>query len=439
MPVLSTIGGASTFGFRSRKKSSAGFYSSFDVSIPNRDQSNLVVFPYTSGGNWGSQYGNMLGYNSYYMRNSRFSTNYGSQAIAYVGEVANPNNYGQATIFAYRWSNGFGSKYTGPFSGFDYDYYNTGNTLGFNSDYLNGIVTFSPLNDAILFSVSNATNIANYKSWVYGWQWSYNSGFGAQIVAGGIGASNSAIGDLEFSPTGGAIFLGTYSNYYHSPFTDLVWQGQVNAFQWSNGVGSQYSAYSVHTNLPDATGNSRSYYCNNVLATKSGFVGWVCADYPNPLTSDYTTSVFYFYRWSDSAGFGTEYSQPVSTMYVLSQNTNMDIYPDGSLVVVNGASVYGTTPSRPYIYNFSQTTGFGTIQSIPTISTINSNYAYSYFGKDGKSIFFYYPQSPDSYWTEYAFDKTSGIGTMYSLPGQFVMDGATSPRWPVVTSMRFSR
>lgn len=188
-----------------------------------------------------------------------------------------------------------------------------------------------------------ANNSASTGLYAYAW----SSGFGTRTYAGT--QPPGAINSLNFNKTGSDLAIG----HQNSPY--------IAAYAWSNGFGAKYAnpsplpaGPSIEVAFNPATGNCLAY----------------CSEYNSPYV--------FVHNWSN--GFGTRYSNPAS----LPPSTVISIAfsPLGNYLAVyaSGAS-FGI-----YVYNWSDTTGFGSRISSPYTGTLppssgNNNVKFDATGK----------------------------------------------------------
>lgn len=168
-------------------------------------------------------------------------------------------NYNNREIDAYRFNNGFISKYT-----------NSSPAFGNQS---NG-VAFHPTQDYIAGVGGNPFNPR-----AIAWPWSGATGFGTALAQPSLPGATRGVG---FAPNGNQIFLaGSNSPYVH-------------AYAWSAGFGSKFADPSV---LPGGNAFSLDVSPSGNNVAVSGISGIAAYAYP----------------WSAS-GWGTQYAGPSATV-----------------------------------------------------------------------------------------------------------------------------
>jgi len=168
-------------------------------------------------------------------------------------------NYNNRQIDAYRFNNGFVSKYANSNPAFG----NQSNNVAFHptQDYIAG-VGGNPFNPRAI-----------------AWPWSGTTGFGTALAQPSLPSTTRGVG---FTPNGNDVFLAGNGSPY------------VHAYVWSAGFGTKYANPSV---LPD--GNMF-----NLDVSPSG---------TNVAVTGNTGIATYAYPWSAS-GWGTQYASPSSTV-----------------------------------------------------------------------------------------------------------------------------
>lgn len=174
--------------------------------------------------------------------------------------------------------------------------------------------------------------------------------------------------DIAWSRGGRAIAIA----HATSPRITIYPFDGASAFQSNNGVDAQYTRgvgfgtiYSNPATLPNSTARSVAFTNGAIIlasrGTNSGFLeAWA---------------------WSDSTGFGTKYSNPATdfTTEKVGSSGNplvLRASPNQSYLAVGGAwnTTHSTTPSNNlFLYDWNDSTGFGTLYSNPTNSTTSNN------------------------------------------------------------------
>lgn len=117
------------------------------------------------------------------------------------------------------------------------------------------------------------------------------------------------------------------------------------------------------------------------------------------------------YPWSNSTGFGAKYSDPSGNPENpgdLNSGNDLSWSPEGNAIAI----AYSTTP---YVvaYRWSNSTGFGTQYSDPT--SLPPSFCYGVaFSPDGNSIAVAHDTSP--FISAYAWSSSTGFGAKYSNP-----------------------
>lgn len=215
-------------------------------------------------------------------------------------------------------------------------------------------------------------------------------------VSRGLLFSSSAAGAAPSGPYDGVVISDWTSN------------AAVKAFRlsYNSGWGSAVTSPA----LPSTTNRTMAFSPTGAAVTIS-----------SAATGNYINA----WAWSNSTGFGTPYSNPVSQTprsHYTSKFTN-----SGSHIFVTYSAI------APYIsaYSWSDSTGFGSIISPasnpPSITTTNPSIDVA---PDDSAVVFTI-NSPPEYLFAYAFDSSTGFGAAYSYPsvgvGSYVREVAFSP------------
>lgn len=287
-----------------------------------------------------------------------------SFSLGFVSSAYSPTYIaiGSFGLWAFRWGDGFISRYAEPFSQI--------------TGALVQRVEISPAENAIA-AVDSGRNLAVFA-------WNSNSGFGSRynVLSGGT----SGVQAMAFTPEADAVVMSSSTT-----------GGFLYAGSWSSsGWGTRY------TN-PTSILNSYSDIKFNKLPGRF-FVAITTA------TSPYLDAR----KWDSSSGFGTKYANPSPAP---GGGYRVSISPDEQSVAMSQFN-------SPYIsvYRFSSG-GFGTKYSNPSVLSTSGGDGIS-FSPDNSSIVMAVAQSP--YIAAWAWNSTSGFGTKYADPATPVSNSGIS-------------
>jgi hypothetical protein len=296
---------------------------------------------------------------------------------------------------AYRFTNGFGTKYANP-----------ADSIDSASEF-----RFAPNNQTIAGGISSGGNTLNSFAWS-------DSGFGSRL-AGGV--------FLTFSPQ--AVDIHPNSNalaiIFGSATTD------VRAWSYSNsGIGTQFTAPATSPIAPrnvrfhpsgdylgvaDRTSSSSPFGYYAYAWSGSGFgtrittanvTGGVDTVFDVEFSPDGNTfflglsSSPWVYAWPFSAGFGTQYANPATL--IGSTVRSIAIAKDNSAIVA-------TSQNSPYIHAYAFSAGFGTKFADP--ATLPASASNVRFSRSGNRIAFGSGSSKIS-----VYRWANGFGSKYSDP-----------------------
>lgn len=286
-----------------------------------------------------------------------------SFSLGFISSAYSPTYIaiGSIGVYAYRWGDGFMSRYTDPFQQI--------------TGALVQRVEISPAENAIA-ATDSGKNLAVFS-------WNSNSGFGSRYST--LSGGTSGVQSMAFTPEADAVVMSSSTS-----------GGFLYAGSWSSsGWGTRY------TN-PTSILNSYSDIKFNKLPGRF-FVAITTA------TSPYLDAR----KWDSSSGFGTKYANPSPTPS--SGGYRVSISPDEQSVAMSQFN-------SPYIsvYRFSSG-GFGTKYSNPSVLATSGGDGIS-FSPDNSSIVMALAQSP--YLAAWAWNSTSGFGTKYADPATPLSDNS---------------
>lgn len=266
-------------------------------------------------------------------------------------------------IAAYKFANGFISKYANPSS--------------LPAGQGNGVNFNKAKNIAVV-----GHNVSPYCS---AYNYTKGTGFGAKLSNPSTSIGN-AVNDIDFSGDDSVIYMATAN----SP--------SIVAYAWTNasGFGTRYANPSV---LP--LSNSKKVKVN----TTSQMIA-VSGDNISPFA----------YRWS--AGWSTKVADPATTFY--SGSNSIDFSPNGSYSTMTAAY-------SPYIMAHQVTgTTFGTAFSNPAIlPNSNTGSSTSVFNKESNVVSCTAQSSAANTITAYQF-SSSGFGTKFTNPSTLLSGGTST-------------
>lgn len=270
-------------------------------------------------------------------------------------------------VAAYKFSgSGFGTKYSDPAT-----------TI---AGYAVGI-KFLSNNTAIAIAHDNSPYVTVYA-------WSNSTGFGSKFSDPATLPAGFAI-DVDFSPNNTAIAVA----HNNTPY--------VTAYPWSgSGFGTKFSN---PASLPTENGRSVAFSnASNVLAV--GVAG----------QGDGTVSL-YAYAWSGS-GFGTKFSNPSPTKPERTV-ASISFTPNDDAIAVNLTAIQDAA----FVYSWSNSTGFGTRYSNPVSPEITMRNACS-FNQTGTALSYCGADSgANGFVQTFAWSSITGFGSNYARPqGTFV-------------------
>lgn len=263
-------------------------------------------------------------------------------------------------IHAYHWDDvtGYGTKYAAP------------STTPSNACQ---DVAFSPDGSVLVCCNGGGSKITAY-------HWDDITGFGTAYSAPASLPAGAAT-RIAFSPDGSCIAVTSGT----TPF--------IEVYHWNNstGFGAKYSNPST---LPLASGNCVTF------STDGKTIAVGTANYPPVI-----------YPWDNTSGFGTKITNP-SGLSTITNCLDIAFSPDGTVITVGGNSSSGSFLAA---YQWSNTTGFGTIYTAPVnLVAVPRRIKFS---PDGSTIFI--AQSTSGYAATYPWNNTTGFGTKIntSTPG----------------------
>jgi hypothetical protein len=179
--------------------------------------------------------------------------------------------------------------------------------------------------------------------YLYAINQSDGSSSGSIATPASVTATAGNIYSVAWSPTGAAIGIGLAAG---TP--------RFRIFRWNSSTyyGSEYS-YANFTG-----GNTTPI--TKILWNNAGNVIFFLT----------TTGALQAYQWDDTNGIGSRFADPGSFTWSFGTTANLAISPDDKLLVFNTNAASGSDVAIAW----DNTTGFGTISSMP-ISTTNSNIA----------------------------------------------------------------
>lgn len=293
---------------------------------------------------------------------------------------------------------------------------------GFGSAYSDPTSTTNRSAARVDWSPDNTVIVSGGQAWA----WSA-SGFGAKYTDNTI----TPTAGVQFNPSG--TYLITCGDSINIALT-----------AWSNstGFGTRYT-------LPSAFGVNIGNGCFNSAGNVVGFVAYdgvglqvypwnspgFGSRFTNPPSNTYlraisfnpTDSVIFLgknsspfltaYAWSNSTGFGSQYSNPSVLPTGYSRSGTLTVSPNGDAVCIG-------SNSSPYFagYSWSDVTGFGVKYSDPSSISFPPNGAQ--FSPDGN--FIAVVGAALNFLKVYPFDSTLGFGAPVSdpvsLPGTYCID-----------------
>jgi len=275
-------------------------------------------------------------------------------------------------VNVWAWSSlGFGTKYADPSS-----------LLNPNGNGMASYVWTNNVDALLTINYDNATGFPQ------AWAWSASSGFGTKYSNG------SVLGFAEGISLNGDNTQVAINSISTIPF--------IHLYPWSSstGFGTRFANPSFSPN-PQAT------------------AGWQKVSF-NKVTNDLAVSATSAYIWAcrvTSAGFGTAYSSPATSLS--SQTQNLLFSPDG-------ASIATVNIGSPSINAYSWGAGFGTKYSTPAGLTMPNQIALDWASTTNGIASGSPSYSP--YVDVYSW-SSSGFGAKYTLP---------SGTPPSVSSVSFS-
>lgn len=317
-------------------------------------------------------------------------------------------------ILTYPWddSTGFGTKYSNPAT------LPTGAAMW--------AVRWSPNGEQLFFFQTASPYIGGYP-------WS-DSGFGTKYsnpstLPSGRPTFNTG---LAISPnsaslihTSGGANIEAYaisSAGFGSKYTNLSSGGTCygvafspsgNAIAVSSGTFPSGYPFVKAYEWSDSTGFG-SQYSDPATVPANNAECYGCAFSPNGDAVAFTSALspyLFVYPWDDSTGFGTKYSNPATLPS--SSTYGIDFSPAGDAIVVGSSSAGATAMVG---YPFDASTGIGTKYANPSTAP---SYAYQVqFTKSGGAIISNDPFTPAI--NAYAWSSSSGFGSKFSNPGTTV-------------------
>jgi hypothetical protein len=301
-------------------------------------------------------------------------------------------------VYAYQWSNGFGTKYADP------------STL---LSATVAAVSFAGNKSAVLCGIDNGTLPQAAYAWSNGW--------GSKYADPSTNASGRQLG-ASFHPNNNAVATGGDGSH-------------VNAWAWSSGFGTKYSApasapgggfavrYNPSGSLIAVSNNSASPYLA-VYDWSSGFGSKYSnpgtlpsgATYGTAWTSNSNAILFtsgsspYVVAYPWSSGFGTKYSNPSTALSTLpGRVSNFNSNNTAWAGAGNGASAVA-------INAYAWSSGFGTKYADPATTPGTIVGENTYFTPDDSAVILTGQGDGTTNVYAWAWTNGSGFGTKYANP-----------------------
>jgi len=307
-------------------------------------------------------------------------------------------------------------------------------------------ISVHPTGDNVAIA-QDSTNAFNFNYCVVAYKYS-DAGFGTKfsnipsypIYASGSNPSSRGSG-VTFTPNGlGIVFVALQATDWTPPL-GLGYGPLAGGYDWSTTSGFSSVRIAYHTQ--PTTGRkirvspSQQAYAiagNTAVVWKFGSSGYFTSRYTNPVSLFANSRDVAFnpagtvlcfvgsvspyiqaYAWSDSTGFGAQYSNPISLPPA--QVNAIDFSPAGDAVAI-------AHNSSPYIsvYEWDDVTGFGAKYADPTVLPAGNGLSVK-FAPSGKYIAIGHNGSP--YVSAYQWDAVTGFGAKFRDPSVLPSTGTT--------------
>lgn len=334
------------------------------IAVATSNTPFIVAYPFTTNGGFGTKYADPSTLPGTSQQSRRCAFNPAGTALAVGADSVSASN---VDVYPFNRFTGFGTRYANP---------STAHSLSSIFD-----VAWSPDGTVLAICGGSSPYVAAY-------QWTEGVGFGTKYAnpASTTTISSSQLNGVAFNPAGTVIAVAG-----HAGSSQYV----INAWPWSNstGFGTRYTA-------PAAA----------LQGWGTGGVAWSPSGSAVAATGNFatTSSALQVYRWSDSSGFGTQYTNPASVPTAA--------YGRTVTWSASGAALFLGQDTSPYLYawSWSDSTGFGTQYSLPATSPPGSTVK-SIAVRPGNNAVATASGSntPPRVWT---WTDSAGFGTKYSDP-----------------------